>query len=172
MRRQFFFGTVLAAALAVGLGAQAQDPTTSAQAGSHDNGPGAGMMSGCVAPLNQSDAGLTGATGSTATETTSKARNGSDRFTLIDIKMGPSPSSGDVMPTADQKVLLEGSNLQRYSGHRVEVSGRWLDVKGNASTGTTGSTAGSDEHADQHNMRTFRVTSVRNVDGACSTSGR
>ena len=154
MKRELFFGVALAVAMSVGLGAQHTDHKTNA------------MLAGCLAPLAQHDS-TAGTTGTTATTTSETSRNAPERFTLLNPKAGPaaSPSNGDVTPSADEQILLEGTNLKKYAGHNVEVRGQFVDAKASADQEEP---AGHDEH----NLRVFRVASVTNVDGNCSTSGR
>lgn len=154
MKRGWLFGVALALAMSVGVAAQHSDHAAPA------------MLTGCLAPLNQNGSSVAGTTGTTAT-TTKTSRHAPERFTLLNPKAGPAaaPSNGDVTPSADAQVLLQGANLKQYAGHNVEVRGQFVDSK----------TAASHEERsghDEHNLRIFRVASVSNVDGACSTSGR
>jgi hypothetical protein len=144
--------------MAVGLGAQAPQNQKS------DNG--SSMLTGCLAPLAQSDNAI-GTTGTTASNPSENSAS-SEKFALFNPTMGPATSSsnGAVTPSADEKVLLQGSDLKKYQGHTVEIRGTWVDDHAQASGSTTASTA------DQHHARTFRVEAVTNVGAACSISGR
>lgn len=154
MKRELLFGVVLALATSVGLGAEHKQ---------HDHGTA--MLTGCLAPLNQKDSAI-GTTG--AADTSKTSRHTPERFALLNPQAGPAtaPSNGDVTPSANEQVLLQGANLKKYAGHNVEVRGEFVENK-EASAAQT-ERAGHDDHQ----LRTFRVAAVTNVDGNCSTSGR
>ena len=147
MRRQFFFGTVFAAAMAVGLGAQSTSQSSYSQS---DHGQSV-TVTGCLQSADSfrgSSTGTTGTgssaattgteTGSTASSAGSMSSASADQFVLTNVSMGASPSTTTGEPpetptgttgsiNGSALVLSAPSSTPRdwstYLNHRVEIRG-------------------------------------------------
>ena len=160
MKRQLIFGTVLSAALAVGVGAQ-QPPASGGATGASPQTPGASdrpaqsmTVTGCLA---SSDAGAgAGAAAAAPATPGAQARGG---FILKDVTPAGSMAKGSTAPgtaapgsatgttgtagtaaggsTASTYRLTGGDNLQQYVGQKVEVTGSVAAASGSSSPSST-----------------------------------
>jgi hypothetical protein len=194
MKRNMLFGSILATALTVGLGAQAptQAPTTPApgQAGS---AAGAGSMSepprsqsrdqdqmtvtGCLKAGDEKGApSATGTTGSA--DKSSKP----DDFLLTDVSSGGgagAATAGTTGSSASQfKLTGKKDELRPLVNSKVEIRGKvdHAPSSGTATTGassnagTTGSAASTGSRTQDNKIsgQTLRVDSVRQIASSCS----
>jgi hypothetical protein len=145
MKRQFVFGTVMAAALTVGLGAQSptpqstpQTPSPSSYGSSQDRSrPDRGQAITLTGCLQSGDmGGATGTSGAAGTAPKAGAASGSsDKFVLTEVIQSSADKSGaagtagaTTSPTIPTKLNLMASgsssaNWSRYLNHKVEVKG-------------------------------------------------
>ena len=194
MKRQFMFGTMLAAVMAVGVGAQ--QPTAGQAGQSSDQSSRPVTVTGCLQSAPSSGAPATG-------DTTSKPQSGSQaQYILTNATpatagtsatgtagTGATPGAGSTKGSAGaaKTFRLQGgdsSDLQKYVNSKVEVTGTLASssergtsgAAGSATgagtgTGTgsaTGSTASGATSGMSGSMQALRVTSVRQVAESCS----
>ena len=172
MKRQFLFGTVLAAAMAVGVGAQApqtpppsQTPTpTQAPTSSMDRSSGMGKsvtLTGCVAKAGSSSsaAGTAGTTGASASQ-----------FVLKNVAAGGSSASsttgtsGSTLNPSWQNGLnlsAGSEDLEKHLNKKVEIKGT-VDTSASSAASAT---AGSD-------LATLKVRSIKDIADTCSGGGQ
>lgn len=191
MRRQFLFSTVIAAAMAVGVGAQQSSP--SGYQSSQSSSDKAVSVTGCV---ERGTGGATGTTGSAAGGATAgSTTSSSGQFVLKNVMAGSSSTAGSTTGTTGSsasslpssattqglKLIASASDdLDKYVGKKVEVKGT-IEKAGSESSaagstaGSTaaGSTAGSTGSmssgaSSQGNMASLRVTSIQEASGSCS----
>jgi hypothetical protein len=191
MRRQFLFSTVIAAAMAVGVGAQQSSP--SGYQSSQSSSDKAVSVTGCV---ERGTGGATGTTGSTAGGATAGSTSSSGQFVLKNVMAGSSSTAGSTTGTTGSsasslpssattqglKLIASASDdLDKYVGKKVEVKGT-IEKAGSESSTTAGSTAGSTAAgstagstgsmssgaSSQGNMASLRVTSIQETSGTCS----
>ena len=184
MKRQIFFGTMLSAALAVGVGAQQTPPSSSSSPGQSDRRGQSVTVTGCL----QSGSGASGSTASSPTGAPAgqagATSSSSGQYILANATMGsgssatgttgatPSAGASSSASTGKSYKLVGGDSedLKKYVNSKVEVTGT-LDSKssssGAGSTGTTGS-AGASSSSMAGSMPSLKVTSVRQVSGSCT----
>lgn len=186
MRRQFLFSTVIAAAMAVGVGAQQSSP--SQYPSSQSSSDKAVTVTGCV---ERGTGGATGTTGSTQPGATAGSSTSSSDFVLKNVMQGSSSTTGSTAGTTGSSTALPSSatteglkliasasdDLDKYAGKKVEVKGT-IEKAGESgstagSTSAPGSTAGSTGSmssgaSSQGKMASLRVTSIRETSGSCS----
>jgi len=200
MKRQFVFGTVMAAALTVGLGAQTPPPQStpptpspSTYGASQDHArPERGQAITLTGCLQSSDAaGATGTSG--AAGTAPKAGASSDKFVLTEATNSTDKATGTAgaatSPTIPTKLNLIASgggsaSWSKYLNHKVEVKGT-LGAESKSSGAATTPTetpttpptnppanpAGAAGTMSSSDMgATFNVTSIKEVSGSCSGS--
>jgi hypothetical protein len=195
MKRNMLFGSILATALTVGLGAQAptQSPSTPApgQAGS---AAGAGSMSepprsqsrdqdqmtvtGCLkAGDEKGTPSATGTTGSTADKSSKP-----DDFVLTDVSPGASAgaaTAGTTGSSASQfKLSGKKDELRPLVNSKVEIRGKvehapsagTATTGASSNTGTTGSAASTGSRTQDNKIsgQTLKVDSVRQIAASCS----
>ncbi len=175
MRREFVLGSVLAAAMTVGLAAQAggsgsQGTATKRGRAQTDKSAQTVTLTGCVQTAPQ---GM----GSTGKNT---------QYMLTDVSStagtsgtGSPPASGGTAATGaptSGNVMLVGSSLKSHVGHRVEVRGK-MDSSattmgtagagtGTGAAGTTG--AGTPAGTAAATSGKLHVTSVKMLAATCS----
>ena len=182
MKRQMLLGSVLAAAMAVGLAAQGQYPSQSSatQNSAQKSNSNTVTLTGCLEPSSQSSS-ATGTTGTTPSSSSSTAQ-----FMLTNVSSGASSSASSATSASstgttgtESNVMLEGKNLQKHEGHKVEVKGHWADnsgsMSGSSTSGTTGSSATGSSASGSSSMsasngKTLRVSSIKDVSSSCSGS--
>ena len=181
MKRQFLFGTVLAAAMAVGVGAQtpdpaspqtppqtptAQSPTSQTPPASSSMGSKAGQtvtLTGCVerGTAGGATAGTTGATSPSA---------GASQFVLKNVAPGGGSSSSTagtsgttISPSWQNGLALSAGSedLDKHVNHKVEIKGK---VEA-ASASATGAASSSD-------MPTLKISSIKDLADTCSGGGQ
>jgi hypothetical protein len=189
MKRQIFFGTMLSAALAVGVSAQQTPPSSASTPGQSDRTAQTVTVTGCL----QSGSGASGSTASSPAGAPAGAPAGqagatsssSGQYILANATTGsgssatgttgatpPAGASSSSASTGKSYKLVGGDSedLKKYVNSKVEVTGT-LDSKssssGAGSTGTTGS-AGASSSSMAGSMPTLKVTSVRQVSGSCT----
>ena len=166
MKRQLVFGTVMAAALTVGLGAQSTTPQypspTSTPSTSAPSSPSQdpsqdragkrsdrGQMVTVTGCLQSSDTAVGAATGTTGAAA-GAAGASSAGFQLTDVMQSSTDKSGatatgtagtTAMASIPSKVQLTASgnssaNWSRYLNHKVEVKGTLENTAGNAPSAT------------------------------------
>jgi hypothetical protein len=181
MKRQLFFGTLLATALSVGLSAQTpQSPTSTPST------PQTPTSTAEKPSRAKQDVTLTGClqsgSGASTTATTGTAASGSQKsgsamsggqFILANAKMSGSsgstatgtagsPSSAATASAADSYKLVGHENdLRKYANSQVEVKGT---IESKASSGATPSASASSASSEP----TLRVSSVKQVSPSCS----
>ena len=175
MKRQFLFGTVLAAAMAVGVGAQtpqtpppSQTPTpTQAPTSSMDRSSGMGKsvtLTGCVekAGSSSSAAGTAGTTGASASQ-----------FVLKNVAAGGSSASsttgtsGSTLNPSWQNGLnlsAGSEDLEKHLNKKVEIKGT-VDTPASSAAGAAASSSASD-------MATLKVSSIKDLADTCSAGGQ
>lgn len=198
MKRQLVFGTVMAAALTVGLGAQTptpqstpQTPSPSTYGASQDRSrPDRGQAITLTGCLQSSDVG--GATGTSgAAGTAPKAGASSDKFVLTEATQSSTDKAtgtagAATSPTIPTKLNLMASgggsaSWSKYLNHKVEVKGTLgADSKPSGAATTPSETpttppsaanpAGAAGTMSSDMGATFNVTSIKEVSGSCSGS--
>jgi hypothetical protein len=157
MKRQFVFGTVMAAALTVGLGAQTptpQDPQSSKPSSSSSSqekrgsDTARGQMVTVTGCFQSGDTSATGATGTAGTTAKSSGAS-SAAFKLTDVTQSPADKSGaagtagtagmaSIPTTLD--LMASGSssaNWSKYLNHKVEVKGTLENAAGAGASATS-----------------------------------
>jgi hypothetical protein len=184
MKRQFLFGTVLAAAMAVGVGAQTPDPASpqtppqspTAQSPTSQTPPASPSMdkqsskagqtvtlTGCVerGSAGGATAGTTGATSPSA---------GASQFVLKNVAPGGGASSSTagtsgttISPSWQNGLNLSAGSedLDKHVNHKVEIKGK-VDT---ASASATGAASSSD-------MPTLKISSIKDLADTCSGGGQ
>ena len=178
MKRQFLFGTVLAAAMAVGVGAQTPDPASpqtppasptsqSPTSQTPPSSPSMGQSSkagqtvtltGCVerGSAGGATAGTTGATSPSA---------GASQFVLKNVAAGGGSSSSTagtsgttISPSWQNGLALSAGSedLDKHVNHKVEIKGK-VDTAASA-TGAASST----------DMPTLKISSIKDLADTCS----
>jgi hypothetical protein len=186
MKRQLMFGTMLSAALAVGVAAQ-QPPAGGSPAGSPQppsDRPAAQSMTvtGCLQAASDAAGGAPAAAAEPAA---AGAKAGG--FVLTNVTPAGSAASGAKTPgaatgttgagatgtsgssAASRYRLTGGENLQQYVGQKVEVTGSVAGGSGASSTapGAAGSPAGASASGRSQDQ-SFRVASVRPTGDKCN----
>ena len=171
MKRQMFFATAFAAALAVGAAAQTGTGTATSPQTGQDKQPV--TITGCL----QQASAATGTTGTTGTASSEP------KFILTDAVKGSSSASGAAAGTGtagtssasmDNKFKLIGGDeddLKKYVNTKVEIRGtleKSSMPSSGAATGTGTGAAGSRPQSGDQNLPGLRVTSVRQVAQSCS----
>lgn len=178
MKRQIFFGTVLAAAMSVGLGAQQYGSSSQNQSEKSNTV----TVTGCVEPSSQS-----AATGTTGSNPTSSSASTDAKYMLTNVAFGASSSSASSMSSstagttgAESNVMLEGKNLSQHEGRKVEVKGHWADgsssspaaasssATGSSASGSTASSQSPSSASSASSDRTLRVSSIKDIAQSCS----
>ena len=185
MKRQIFFGTMLSAALAVGVSAQQTPPSSASTPGQSDRSAQTVTVTGCL----QSGSDASGSTASSPAGAPAgqagATSSSSGQYILANATTGsgssatgttgatpPAGASSSSASTGKSYKLVGGDSedLKKYVNSKVEVTGT-LDSKssssGAGSTGTTGS-AGASSSSMAGSMPTLKVTSVRQVSGSCT----
>ncbi len=170
MRRQIFFGTVLSAALAVGVSAQSGTAQSDRMSGGKTV-----TVTGCLQSGSASSpAGTTGTTPSPSTSPSTAAGASGGEYVLMNAQ--PSASASTTTSTAGTTgsttapsswasgLKLSGSteDLSKLVNHKVEIKGS-IDESASSSTSPSPSTMSSAKP-------TLKVTSVRDIADSCSAS--
>jgi hypothetical protein len=182
MRTRFVWTTATAAALAVGLTANAQTPPPPSQPdrprdtmAQPDDRQKEMTFTGCV---QSADAKTSpGAAGSTPPSTSGSARSGSDdaKYILTSASMGSGSSAtgttgataGTTGASATYKLKGEEDDLAKFVGQRVEIRGRFEDKMG-SSSGTAASPSQPGSTASASADKIVKVSSVKATSGSCS----
>ena len=192
MKRQLMFGTMLSAALAVGVGAQ-QPPASGSPGASPQppsDRPAAQSMTvtGCLQAASDAAGGAPAA----AAEPAAPGAKAAGGFVLTNVTPAGSMASGSTAPgaktpgaatgttgagatgtsgssAASRYRLTGGDNLQQYVGQKVEVTGSVAGGAGSSSTtpGAAGSPAGASASGRSQDQA-FRVASVRPTGDKCN----
>lgn len=200
MTRNVVFGTVFSAALAVGVAAQTTgSQQTDPQSQQSQQGQQV-TVQGCLQSADIAG-GTAGTSGTGTSGTTGSQQSGSGaQFMLTNAKVtsggtggtgtsgtsgtGTSGTSGTSSSMSDTKFKLTGGNqqeLRQYVNSQVEIRGTLR--QGGASsggTGTSGSGTGSGygtgsqqkEQSGMSDVKTLRVTSVKQISPNCSGGDR
>src|SRR5689334_11503208 len=195
MSRQFLFGTVIAAAMAVGVGAQSTSPqstspqtpsptTSSSQSDRQSSMSGKTVtVTGCLQKGDQSS--TTGTTGTTASPSSTTSSTGD--FVLNNVSMGGSDTAASSTPgttgTASSssawrnglKLSASASDdLSKYVNRKVEVSGT-IDSSGSSMSSppspstTSPTTEPSAGASSSHSAKpTLKVSSIKELGSSCS----
>ena len=195
MRRELVFGTVFAAAMAVGVGAQTYG-TQSRDTHSKNEI----TVTGCLQSGDEagSTAATTGTTGSTTAGTAGSMASSASgaKFKLTNVSMGSAStttsgatagttgttgagaSAASEFPNGLQLVASsdsKDSDWSKYLDHKVEVKGNLESNSGASSMGaatttaggsTAGSSAASESPASSPSI--LRVSSIRSISDTCS----
>lgn len=171
MRRQIFFGTVLSAALAVGVSAQSGTAQSDRMSGGKTV-----TVTGCLqSGSSSSAAGTTGTSPSPSTSPSTAADTSGGQYVLMNAQ--PSASASTTTSTAGTTgssstapsswasgLKLSGSteDLSKLVNHKVEIKGS-VDESSSSSTSPSASSMSSSKP-------TLKVTSVRDIADSCSAS--
>jgi hypothetical protein len=171
MRRQFLFGTVMAAALTVGLGAQDYPQSPKPQSTSQEKGQRTGMQEtgrgqmvtvvGCFQSGEAASGASATGTAGTVTGSEKPSRSMSERgtanttFKLTEVTQSPTDKAGatgtagtSAMASIPSTVQLMASgnssaNWSRYLNHKVEVKGTLENTLGGAESTPSAATPGA-----------------------------
>jgi hypothetical protein len=177
MRRQFMFGIVLAAAMAVGVGAQSSSPQStppsqspnpqSAYPQSEKQSSKAKdvTVTGCVQKADQA-ASTTGTTGTTAAGATTTAA--SDKFVLMNVAPAAA-AAGETAGTTGSASSASWANglklspsasddLDKFVNHKVEIKGSIEAASGAGGSMSSASSA----------KPTLKISSIRELADTCS----
>lgn len=187
MKRQLMFGTMLAAVMAVGVGAQQPgQPGSAGQAGqsSSDQSSKSVTVTGCLQASPSSGAAPGDTTSRQSASqaqyvltnaSTASGTSGSSTGTAGTGTSGATAGSTRSSAGAEKTFRLQGGNssdLQKYVNSKVEVTGTLASGTERGTTGgATGSATGSPSSSATAGMsggQTLRVTSVRQVAESCS----
>jgi hypothetical protein len=174
MKRNILFGSLLAAALSVGVGAQQAPPPSAGQAGT---GSSAGQekaqsssrdqitVTGCLQPAG-------GASGATGTSGSASKSSKADDFILANATTGagaasagaPAGEAGAATGTAGSggsqyKLTGKTDELKQMVNSKVEIRGKLDSAAGASATGAP-ATSGSGQ--------TLKVDSVKQIAASCS----
>ena len=196
MSRQFMYGTVMAAAITVGLGAQSSPPQSYPQGnkpqsttqGKEKTTPretsSRGQAMTVVGCLQNDES----PSGTSATGTTGSSAAKSAKYVLADAtqsstgKSGATGTAGTAGTAASIPSTLHltasgssSANWSRYVNHKVEVKGTLQHTMGGAESNPTGNppsaTNPSNPSTSSSDMgETLRVTSIKEVSATCSGS--
>lgn len=187
MKTRFVWTTATAAALAVGLTANAQTPPPPSQPdrprdtmSQPDDRQKEVTITGCVQRADQMSPGTSG---SAPSGSTPSARSGSDdpKFILTSASMGaessatgttgstPGAAAGTTGASSTYKLKGEEDDLGKLVGQRVEVRGRLEDKMG-SSSGTAASPSQPGSTASASADKILKVSSVRATSGSCGES--
>ena len=188
MKRQLMFGTMLSAALAVGVAAQ-QPPPAGAPTGASPQPPGGDRpaaqsmtVTGCLEA-----ASAAGGAPAAAAEPGAPGAKAAGGFVLTNVTAGGSAAkapgaatgatgagaTGTSGSTASRYRLTggESQNLQQYVGQKVEVTGSAAGGSGSspsASPGAAGAPGASASGGSRGQDQALRVTSVRPTGDKCN----
>lgn len=184
MKGNVFFGTVFSAALAMSVAAaQTTGSQTDPQSQQKEQQSQQGQQVTVVGCLQSADiAG--GAAGTTGTGTTGTAGQQTSRaqFMLTHAKItsggmgttgtGGTGTSGTTGTSkADTKFLLMGGNqqeLRQYVNSQVEIRGTWHESGAAGGGAGTGYGTGTEKSSTSSDMKTLRVTSVKQISPTCT----
>lgn len=185
MKRQIIFGTMLSAALAVGVGAQqppsappAQTPSTPARESQQSDSAKTVTMTGCLQAASSSGGGAAAEPGAPAAGAASQAKG----FILASAspagaKTGAEPGAPAGAPgaagtsgTGSTYRLTGGAdqNLEKYVGQRVEVTGTLSGRSMGSSSGAGAPGAGAGASGSSQSGPALNVSSVRATGESCS----
>ena len=171
MSRQFMYGTVMAVAMTVGLGAQSPTPQSYPQDKPQSTMEAKGKaltLEGCLQSGDQ--ASPTGTTGTTTPSAKSM------QFVLKDATEGKAGATGtagatgaaSIPSTVDLKAgASTTANWSKYLNHKVEVKGTLEHSMGGAESKPTGNPPSATSPSGSMN-ETFRVTSIKELADTCS----
>jgi hypothetical protein len=189
MKRQLMFGTMLSAALAVGVAAQ-QPPPAGAPTGASPQPPGGDRpaaqsmtVTGCLEA-----ASAAGGAPAAAAEPGAPGAKAAGGFVLTNVTAGsaapgaktPGAATGTTgagatgtSGSAASRYRLTGGesqNLQQYVGQKVEVTGSIAGGAGSpsAAPGAAGSPAGASASGSGRQDQALRVSSVRPTGDKCN----
>ena len=190
MRRQIMYGTVMAVALTVGLGAQSQTPAASPQSYPQDKPQSQsqakenrGQQLTVVGCLQSGDQSSPTGTSGTATPM-SKGATGT-QFVLSDVTeslagkagAGATGTAGTTGSSASipSKLNLTASgsssaSWSKYVNHKVEVKGTLEHSMSGAESTPTGNPPSANPPSSSDMGSTFRVTSIKEVAATCTSS--
>ena len=192
MKRQLMFGTMLSAALAVGVGAQQPpaggSPGASPQPPSDRPAAQSMTVTGCLQAASDAAGGAPAA----AAEPAAPGAKAAGGFVLTNVTPAGSMAGGSTAPgaktpgaatgttgagatgtsgssAASRYRLTGGENLQQYVGQKVEVTGSVAGGAGSSSTTppAAGSPAGASASGRSQDQA-FRVASVRPTGDKCN----
>lgn len=190
MSRQFMYGTVMAAALTVGLGAQTPSPQSypqdKPQSRPEPKESSRGQTLTLVGCMQSGD--QTGPTGTAGTTTPSAKSTSGMQFVLKDATEGSAGKAGagaagtagtTGMASVPSTLNLtasgstSSSGWSKYLNHKVEVKGTLEHSMGGAESTPTGNPPSATTPANPPSgagdmNQTFRVTSIHEVAESCS----
>jgi len=186
MKRNILFGSVLAAALSVGVGAQT--PTSGAQAGGNmaKGSDDSVTVTGCLQPASGSGATASGGDAAKADNfVLAKATSGASGGAMSSPSASATGTSGSASSSStsgtDTTYTLTGGKkdeLRTMANSKVEITGKIelgpsAGVSNNgasSSAGTTGSAMSTGSRAPETaaSGRTLKIDSIRKISGSCS----
>ena len=188
MKRQIIFGTMLSAALAVGVGAQEppatpaqtpSTPSTSSRESQQSDSAKTVTMSGCLQAASSSGGGAAAQPGAAGAGASSQAKN----FILASAspagsKTGAAPGAAGAPSTSTAGTTGSGStyrltggddqNLDKYVGQRVEVTGTLSGRSMGSSSGAGAPGAGAGASGSSQSGPALNVSSVRATGESCA----
>jgi len=178
MKKHVWSGLMAAGvcALAVSVGAQAPDQTTSSQTRSSSQGAANQVtVTGCLQRASAT-AGATGTSGSTSSSSdsgfilTNAMSGGSSAASPSSSPSSAAGTSGSSSTSSTYKLDADDAKLTAHVGHKVEVTGTIESARpmGNTSSATSSTGSASASASVASNAPKLKVESVRMIAASCS----